>query len=63
MSSGAIIQTIVAFNLLGWTEYTVTRLSVVAAVLAVTYARTSVLWSKKGVTVVIPPRGWDRDGA
>lgn len=51
------VQTVVAFALLGWNSYSVTRIAVLLVVALCATARISSLWSKEGVTVTIPPRG------
>lgn len=51
-----VIQTAVAFSMLGWTGFTLTRLIIVAIVGGCTWARCSVLWSREGVVITIPPR-------
>lgn len=57
LTIGATAQTAVAFSLLGWSEFTVTRLLLVAIIGACTWARVTVLWSRDGLAVTIPPRG------
>ncbi len=55
-----VAQAVTAAALLGWTHYTLTRLAVLAAVAFCTWARVSVLWSRDGLAVTIPPRGLSR---
>lgn len=57
MTLGLVIQTIVGFTYLGWTEFTFTRIALTLIVGGCTWARISVLWSKTGLTITIPPRG------
>lgn len=49
-------QTITAAVLLGWTDYTWTRLVILAMIGALLRARVSVLWSRDGLAITIPAR-------
>jgi len=57
LTLGTVAQTAVAFSLLGWSEFTATRLVLVGIVGGCTWARVSVLWSRDGLAVNIPARG------
>lgn len=52
-----VAQTVVAFALLGWTEFTVTRLVIIGILALGGGGRVSALWSRHGLIVTIPPRG------
>lgn len=52
-----VAQTVVAFWMLGWAEFTLTRLLVIAILGLGGGARISALWSRDGLVVTIPPRG------
>jgi hypothetical protein len=54
---GLIGQAVSAYRYLGFTEFTATRLVIVALLALVTWARCSVLWAKDGLVIRIPPRG------
>lgn len=54
LSLGA--QTVAAFGMLGWTDYSWTRLIILTMVAALTAARVSILWAREGLAVTIPPR-------
>lgn len=51
-----VAQTTVAFILLGLSDFTVTRLAVIAILGLGGAARVSALWSRDGLVVTIPPR-------
>lgn len=51
-----VAQTIVAYALLGWAEFTLTRLAIVAILGLGGWARLSALWSRSGLIITIPPR-------
>lgn len=51
-----IVQALVAFGYLGWSSYTLTRLALIGLVGFCAWARISVLWTREGLTVTIPPR-------
>lgn len=57
LTLAVVAQTIVAWRLLGWTDFTLTRLAIVGIIGGCTWARISVLWSSEGLAVTIPPRG------
>lgn len=61
LTVGVVAQTIVAYAYLGLTEFTATRIALVAIVALVTWARCSTLWSKEGLSIRIPARG-EREG-
>jgi hypothetical protein len=52
-----VIQTAVAYALLGLSDFTLTRFVIVGIVALCMWARCSVLWSKGGLSITIPPRG------
>lgn len=54
---GILAQAISAYIYLGVTEFTATRLYLLALICLVTLARCSVLWGKDGLVIRIPPRG------
>jgi hypothetical protein len=49
-------QTIVAWSMLGWTEFTLTRCALLGAVILCSSARASALWSREGMVITIPAR-------
>lgn len=49
-------QTSAAIVLLGWTDFTLTCLAILAIIGGCTWARCDVLWSRDGIAVTIPPR-------
>jgi len=51
-----IVQIAVAIHLLGFQQFTLTRVVVFVMVTLCAAARVSVLWSRDGITVTIPPR-------
>ena len=57
MTAGVFAQAITAWHELGVTEFTATRLAILAALVMCTAARCSVLWSKRGLNIHIPARG------
>lgn len=54
------VQALVAYSLLGWTEFTATRLIILGIVGLCSAARVSVLWTREGLTITIPPRSCKR---
>lgn len=61
--TGAVAaQTVVAYALLGWNDYTLTRIAIVTILAGCTWARVSVLWSRDGLAVTIPARDVHRRG-
>lgn len=50
-------QTVVSYALLGWVDFTLTRLLIIAILGLGGGARISALWSRDGLIVTIPPRG------
>lgn len=50
-------QTVVAWQLLGWTDFTLTRLLLLLIVAGCSWARISALWSAGGLVITIPARG------
>lgn len=52
-----LLNTAVAFSLLGWSEFTLTRLALIAIIGLGGGARISALWSRDGMVITIPPRG------
>lgn len=59
LSAALMVQTAVAYDLLGMTKFTETRIALIVVVGVCSWARMSVLWARKGLTIHIPPR----DGA
>lgn len=57
-----VVQTAVAFGYLGWSQYTLTRLILIALIGTCSWARISVLWTRAGLTVTIPPREGTTEG-
>lgn len=57
-----VAQAVVAFALLGWTSYTTTRLIILGLLGLCVWARLSVLWTRKGLTITIPPRNGQENG-
>jgi hypothetical protein len=55
-----ISQGVVAWALLGWVDYTTTRIVVLVIVAGCSWARISALWSRDGLTITIPARRNDR---
>lgn len=51
-----LAQTVVAFSLLGWSDFTMTRLAIIAIVGLGGLARVSALWSRDGLVITIPAR-------
>ena len=60
LTVAVVAQSVVAFFYLGWTEYTFTRLAIIAIIGGCTWARVSVLWSREGVAITIPARRGER---
>lgn len=56
LTGGVVAQAVVAFRLLGWTDFTLTRLALIWILGGCAWARISVLWAKDGVAVNIAPR-------
>lgn len=56
LTAGLTLQLAVAVWLLGLTDFTVTRVVILALVASCSWARYSVLWSQDGLTINIPPR-------
>lgn len=52
-----LLQTAVAYHLLGWSDFTLTRLVLIGIIGLGGGARLSALWSRNGLIVTIPPRG------
>jgi hypothetical protein len=52
-----VLQIVVAIKLLGFIDFTWTRITVLTLVSLCSWARLSVLWSRDGLTITIPPRG------
>ena len=50
-------QTVAAVVLLGWVDFTYTRLAIIGVVGVFGAARISALWSREGLSITIPPRG------
>lgn len=61
LTGGLVCMAVSAYAYLGVTEFTMTRLVLVGIVGAVSWARCSVLWSKRGLSIRIPARG-ETDG-
>lgn len=57
MFASLVAQTVVAYHLLGWSDFTYTRLALIAVIGVGGGARVSALWSRHGLIVTIPPRG------
>lgn len=57
LNLAVLAQTVVAYLLLGWEDFTLTRVAILAILGGCAWARISVLWSKDGLAVTIPPRG------
>ena len=57
LTLGLVAQFVTALAYLGLTEFTATRLLLVAILVLCTWARCSVLWSKRGLNIHIPARG------
>lgn len=57
MTLGVFAQAITAYAYIGVTEFTTTRFGLVVVLALCTWARMSVLWSRRGLTVRIPARG------
>lgn len=60
LTASVIAQTAVAWALLGWSEFTLTRLIIVGIIGGCAWARISVLWSRDGLSVTIVPHGTRR---
>lgn len=60
LTAAVVAQTVVAWKLLGWTDFTLTRIAIVGIIGGCAWARISVLWSTEGLTVTIPARGVKR---
>lgn len=60
MTLGIVVQTCVAYSLLGWSEYTLTRIALVLVIGGCTWARVSVLWMRAGLSITIPARNLRR---
>jgi hypothetical protein len=56
LSLSVAAQTFVAWRLLGWTDFTLTRLALFGIVVACSTARISALWSRSGLIITIPAR-------
>lgn len=56
LTVGLTLQLTAAVVLLGLTDFTVTRVIILALIAAGSWARYSVLWSQDGLTISIPPR-------
>lgn len=50
-------QTVASITMVGWVEYTWVRLGLLLIFATCAWARISVLWSREGLAVSIPPRG------
>lgn len=57
LTLGLAVETVVGLSILGWTEYSLTRIILLVVIGGCTWARLSVLWSRHGLTIQIPPRG------
>ena len=57
LTVGVLAQVLTAYAYLGITEFTATRLAILAALVLCMWARCSVLWSKRGLNIHIPARG------
>jgi hypothetical protein len=57
MTVGLFAQFVTALAYLGVTEFTATRLLLVAILALCAWARCSVLWSRRGLNIHIPARG------
>jgi len=62
LNLAVLAQTVVAYMLVGWTDFTLTRIAILAILGGCAWARISVLWSREGLAVTIPPRGVRRKG-
>lgn len=56
LTGGLILQLAVAVWLIGLTDFTLTRVAILALVAGCAWARYSALWSQDGLTISIPPR-------
>lgn len=56
LTGGLSVQLAAAVLMLGLSDFTVTRVAILALVAACSWARYSVLWSQDGLTISIPPR-------
>lgn len=56
LAAAVLAQTVAAFALLGWSDFALTRLVILAIIGGCTWARVSVLWSRDGIAVTIPAR-------
>jgi hypothetical protein len=56
LNAALLLHTAVAFDYLGWTDYTLTRVALILIIGCCSWARISVLWTKRGLMVTIPPR-------
>lgn len=57
MMASVLLQTFIAYRLLGFTDFTYTRLAIIGILGLGGAARVSALWSRDGLVVTIPPRG------
>lgn len=62
LNLAVLAQAVVAYTLVGWTDFTLTRIAILAILGGCAWARISVLWSREGLAVTIPPRGVRRKG-
>ncbi len=60
LGASLTLQGVVSFALLGWSQFTLTRIALLLIVALCAWARFSVLWSRSGLTVTIPPRHGDQ---
>lgn len=56
LSISVAAQTVVAWSLLGWTDFTLTRIFLLLIVAGCSWARISALWSREGLVITIPAR-------
>lgn len=57
INAGLLAQAATAYAYLGLTEFTTTRVALVAILALCMWARCSVLWSRRGLSIRIPARG------